>query len=165
MPNICIFSRILARTFNFWYLLVKQKSFQLILVIQSLSALSKNSILTLCCAMARRFSNAWFKLVRNAEKDDPFAFVVVILAVVGVAVVVVQISTTKTKNSFTIFSPDSIVPSMFKSLQSSETTNRCDSFFFMGFLNLTLTWQRLRIGGFPTRAIVQFKYFLCNNWL
>ena len=64
--------------------------------------------------------------------DDPFAFVVVVLAVVGVAVAVAQISTTKTKNSFTIFSPDSIVPSMFKSLQSSETTNRCDSFFLWG---------------------------------
>ena len=64
--------------------------------------------------MSRRFSNACSKLVWDA----PFTFVVVVLAVVGVAVVVAQINTTKTKNSFAILSPDSIVSSMFRSLQS-----------------------------------------------
>ena len=69
--------------------------------------------------------------------DDPFAFVVVVLAVVGVgvAVVVAQISTTKTKNSFTIFSPDSIVSSMFSSLQSSSELDHklCDRFFIINY--------------------------------
>ena len=56
--------------------------------------------------------------------DAPIAFVVGI----GVAVAVAQIAT-KTKKSFVILSPESILSSRFSSLRSSdETRSRCDRF-------------------------------------
>ena len=71
----------------------------LFLIFKKLSYLLEWSICVDCsfskrCTMARRFSNACFKLVRNADRGPPFPFSF------GVAVVVAQINATNNRKVF-----------------------------------------------------------------